>query len=57
MTDDDLTLADGCELDFTTDPTNDTDLDAVVLFADLDPSDASAVARRRAEWETLFRCG
>lgn len=57
MTDDALTFADGCDLDFTIDPTDDTDVDAVVLFADIDPADVSAVARRRGEWEELFRCG
>ncbi len=45
---------DGCALDFTADPTDDADLSGLVLFADIDPADVSAVARRRAEWETLF---
>lgn len=54
MIDDDLT--DGCDLDFTGDGVEVTDdhVDAVVLFADLDPADGTAVERRRREWETLF---
>jgi hypothetical protein len=35
---------DGCELDFTDDPTADEDLDAVVLFAGVDPGDVPDLA-------------
>lgn len=50
---------DGCALDFTGDAVEvaDAALATVVLFADIDPADVSAVARRRREWETLFGCG
>lgn len=48
-------LLDGCDLDFTGDvEIVDDDLDALVLFADLDPSDHTAVDRRRREWDMLL---
>lgn len=34
--------------------TADEDIDAVVLFADVDFTDPEAVAKRKAEWEELF---
>lgn len=34
--------------------TADADLDAVVLFADIDPADAAAVAERVAMYEEFF---
>jgi hypothetical protein len=34
--------------------TADADIDAVVLFADVDFTDPAAVARRKAEWEEVF---
>lgn len=44
---------DGCELDFTADPTPDEDIDGLILFADVDPADAAAVESRRAAWIAL----
>lgn len=44
----------GCDIDFSEDPTSDDDLDAVVLFADVDPSDTAAIEARKAEWQELF---
>jgi hypothetical protein len=44
---------DGCDLDFTQDPTPDDELDALVLFADVDTSDPDAVAARAREWGEL----
>jgi hypothetical protein len=45
---------DGCELDFTVDPTADADVDGIVLFADIDPGDQAAVVARIAEYEAVF---
>jgi hypothetical protein len=51
MDDDD---ADGCDLDFAGDVAiDDGDVDAVVLFADVDPGDADAIASRAQEWGAL----
>lgn len=47
-------LIDSCDADFTVDPTPDDELDFVVLFADVDPSDVDALERRAAEWAELF---
>jgi hypothetical protein len=54
--DDDL---DGCcDADFDmADESTDDDLDALVLFADVDFADRWVVAERRAEWAELFRGG
>lgn len=52
-TPDDDTL-DGCAIDFAEDPTPNDELDAVVLFADVDPDDPAAVAAREAEWREIF---
>ena len=49
MVDDTL---DGCELDFTADPTPDGNVDMVVLFADCDHQDQ--VDARRAAWAELL---
>lgn len=35
-------------------PLKDDDIDAVVLFADVDPEDRYAVAERRAEWAEVL---
>jgi hypothetical protein len=54
--DDDLETCDGldgCDFDFTVEPTPDDDIDGIVLFADLDPQDAEAISRRKAEWEEI----
>lgn len=46
---------DGCDLDFTADPTSDDDLDFVVVFAEaLDPNSDKTVAEAEAEWRELF---
>jgi hypothetical protein len=48
-------LLDGCDLDFTGDvEVGDDDLDGLVLFADVDPTDRTAVERRRHEWDVLL---
>lgn len=47
-------LVDGCDIDFAAEPTSDDDLDALVLFADVDTNDPAAVEARRREWEALF---
>jgi hypothetical protein len=54
--DDDL---DGCcDDDFDmADESTDDDLDALVLFADVEFLDREAVAERRAEWAELFTGG
>ena len=45
---------DGCELDFTVDPTPDADLPWVVLFAGVDLTDRAAVEARARAWRALF---
>ncbi len=50
MDDDEL---DGCELDFAADPTDETNVDMVVLFADCVHQDE--VDARKAEWDELLR--
>lgn len=57
MADDD-TLC-GCDLDFR-DPlliTNDEDVDALVLYADVNFEDPEAVAKRQAEYDELAKIG
>jgi hypothetical protein len=56
MTDDDDRL-DGCDIvgpGALEDPIADDELDGIVLFADVDPTDFAAVDRRIAEWRELF---
>ena len=43
----------GCDVATDVDATDDADIDAVVLFADVDFLDPDAVALRMAEWEAL----
>lgn len=47
---------DGCELDFDDPETNteDADIDALVMFADIDFTDRAVVEARKAEWRDLF---
>ena len=45
---------DGCGLDFVPVAVADADLDAVILFADVDPADADALAVRVKEYEAVF---
>ena len=54
MTDD--AHLDGCDLDFDDRATNtdDADIDALALFADVDFTDPAAVERRRSEWMELL---
>ena len=67
MTDDDSDLLDGCDLDFTIDPTSDEDLPWVVLFAtaEVEPdeeqgplrdllSEHRSVHALKTAWHTLF---
>lgn len=51
MDDDEL---DGCEEDFADVAVDDTQIDGIVLFADVDPLDDDAVAERIDEYEALF---
>lgn len=44
---------DGCELDFTVDPTADEDVDGLVLFAGVDPEDADAVDDLAEKWRRI----
>ena len=44
---------DGCALDFTDAPTDDEDIDGVVLFAGIDLEDADAVSDRAELWRAL----
>lgn len=48
-----MTDHDGCELDFTENPTADTDIDGIVLFAGIDPEDADAVSDKAEAWRRL----
>jgi hypothetical protein len=49
-------LADGCDLDFTQEPTADDDAELFVLFAEaLDPRSPKTVDGVAAEWQAVFR--
>lgn len=53
MLDDDF--LDGCDLDFTVDPTPDDEADLFVLFAEaLDPANPKTVDEAKAEWDELL---
>lgn len=41
----------GCDADFREEPTEDSDVDLVVLFASVDESDVEALT---VEWKSLF---
>ena len=46
---------DGCDLDFTEDPTPDEESDLFVLFAEaLDPNNPKTVAEAKAEWREVL---
>lgn len=46
---------DACDQSFDTENnTSDEDVDALILFADIDFTDPEAVSQRKAEWEELF---
>lgn len=47
---------DACDISFNIEEKNtaDEDVDAVMLFADVDFTDPKAVAARKKEWEELF---
>ena len=47
-------LLDGCELDFTEDPTPDEHVPYAVLFAGIDKRDRSAIEARARIWRALF---
>lgn len=44
---------DGCDLDFRENPTSDTDIDGLVLFAGIDPEDADMVSEKAEAWRAL----
>jgi len=44
-----------CDSDLQPTPTQDDDIDGVVLFADVDPSDVEAIEKRTEEWKEVFR--
>jgi hypothetical protein len=48
---------DGCDLDFRENPTADTDIDGIVLFAGIDPEDAEAVEDKAEAWRRLGELG
>lgn len=49
------TELDGCDVEITeADAVSDDDLDAVVLFADVDVNDPAAVAARVDEWKGVL---
>ena len=48
-----MTEHDGCDLDFTENPTPDADIDGIVLFAGIDPEDAEAVQDKADAWRRL----
>jgi hypothetical protein len=46
---------DACDQSFDTDDNvADDDINGVILFADVDPSDTAAVEQRAVEWRELF---
>lgn len=48
-------ILDGCELDFTVDPTPDDEVDLLTLFAEaLNPNNPKTVEEAEAEWRELF---
>lgn len=54
MSDDD-NLLDGCDADFTVDPTPDAEADLFVLFAEaLDPANPKTVEQAKADWEQVL---
>jgi hypothetical protein len=44
-----------CDADLQPTPTPDEDVDGIVLFADVDPSDVDAIEQRQEEWKEVFR--
>jgi hypothetical protein len=44
-----------CDDDLQPDPTPDEDIDGVVLFADVDPTDVDAIEARTEEYRQLFK--
>jgi len=48
-------LLDGCDLDFTEDPTPDDESDLFVLFAEaLDPATPKTLQEAEVEWKGVF---
>jgi len=45
---------DGCELDFTENATTDDQIDSIVLYADIDPSNSDAIKQRKSDWEVVL---
>ncbi len=55
--DDELDTGDGCELvllELLDLELDDADVDALVLYADVDPTDQAALEARRLEWQELL---
>ena len=44
-----------CDEDLQPDPTPDEDIDGVVLFADVDPTNVDAIEERTEEYRQLFK--
>ena len=54
MPDDDDELDGLCDENMQPPPTPDEDVDGVVLFADIDPSDVEGIEQRVEEWKQVF---
>ena len=44
----------GCDLDFRESWNLDDEIDALVLFADIEHEDSAAVSKRKSEWEAIL---
>jgi hypothetical protein len=54
MPDDDDELDGICDPDLQPTPIRETDIDDVVLYADIDPNDDKAISKRKKDWKELF---
>jgi len=48
-----MDFTDGCDEDFTIDPTSDEDIAGFVLFADIDPLDKESIEKRIHDWNLI----
>lgn len=48
-----MNFTDGCDEDFTLNPTDDSEIDGFVLFADIDPNDVESIEKRIRDWNIL----
>lgn len=48
-----MDFTDGCDEDFTINPTSDEDIIGFVLFADIDPNDNESIEKRIHDWSLL----